>query len=154
MFIVKPYIIVSKDTLMILGPCCSRPTSAFWVSLDNIRATSWVFGAFSSSWSEYSSVSLVANVYCRAGVQLVLLIPSTIKLYLFISASIRLVFPVSNIFRTFHAPIRMFALVVRSGIDLITSKESRPSLWGVIIIPSTFRSEFIWFRLFNLVSLF
>ena len=52
---------MQKVAVMIRGPCPSHPISALWAVLDNIRATPWVWGAFSYFCPENSRSSPVIS---------------------------------------------------------------------------------------------
>lgn len=123
-----------------------------FVCLDNIRTTRLVCGLFSSSWAEYSTISLVSSFFCPSWVQWVSVIPNTAKLYLLISAAIWLVLSVSHIVQTFYVPISSVALIIRRAIGLVISKEFRFLSRRVIILPLTPREQFKWFNLFDVIG--
>lgn len=143
---------------MIVDPWDLHPMNALCASLDSIRATRWVCGGFSSSWTKYNSISPESYLSCPSWVQCVLLIPRTSLLYLLISECIWLVFPVSHIVWIFDVSVLNVVVAVRCGMGFVTCEVSRLPQWGMIIILNedcwTRVSEFIWFRLFILVGIY
>lgn len=131
-----------------------RSICSFRSSLDSVRAVLWVCGVFSFSSSGYSRNCSISDIYCSAWYLCVSLITSTATLYFLIYVAIWLVLSMSHIVRIFHVRTKVVTLVVTRCINLVTSEESWPSSWGVIILPSTSRAELKWSNLFIFVSTF
>ena len=102
--------------VMILELTGSHPISARWASGASMRPTPSVWGAPSIVWPEYNSCSPVASLICPDCSHIVLLMPSTLILYLFFSIATCLVLPASYIVLTFHVAILVGFLGVRRGV--------------------------------------
>ena len=123
---------ISKKNQLIGLDIGSHSIRAFFDSFDIINATPSVCSWSSSSCPEYIISSPVASVVLPAPFHLTSLMPRTSMLYLAISLATCAAFPVSYIVLTFHCPILVICLVLRSKFGWLASRGVWPD--GVILL--------------------